>query len=113
MDGSSGWRLTGLDDERSGSALTQPETWARLTLQGPAGHRARDVDAGMHDASGTRLEREEVVERRDAVRLSRRDGEAAAHVVEPTAADPANAVLQRVERWEQQVSALTVRACDP
>ena len=105
-------RLARFDDERRRRSLAQPEAWARHPLHGTPGNPAGDVDAGVDRAERSRLEREEVVERGDAVRLSGRDREATAHVVETAAADPSDSVLQRVERGQQEVASLTVGARD-
>ena len=54
---------------------------------------------------GRGLRREQGVERGDAVRLGRRDAEAAADVVERRLADPADPGLDGVECRDQEVSA--------
>ena len=64
-------------------------------------------------ARGARLEREQVVEGRDAVGLGGSDDKSAADVVEAAAADPSDAVLQGVQRRQQQVAPLSVASRDP
>ena len=62
-----------------------------------AGEPARDVVADMGDHGRPRLGREQGVERRDAIGLGRRDGQATAHVVEAGLADPADPGLEGVQ----------------
>jgi hypothetical protein len=65
-----------------------------------AGH----VGAHVRDHGRLGLEREQRVERRDAVRLRRRDREPPADVVERAPADPADARLDGVEGREQKMA---------
>jgi hypothetical protein len=59
------------------------------------------------------LEREQGVERRDAIRLRRRDVEAARRIAERAGRHPANAPLGRAKRREQELAAVAVAARDP
>ena len=72
---------------------------------GAARQPAGDVVAHVHDRLRLRLDREHRVERRDAVGVGRRDGEALADVVERAGRDPADARLGGPERREQQMPA--------
>ena len=63
-----------------------------------AGEPAREVVADMGDDRRASRGREEGIERRDAVRLGRRDGESLADVVERPGRDPAEARLHGLER---------------
>ena len=65
---------------------------------------AGDVLADVDDARRPRLDGEHRVERGDAVGVGRRDRQAAAELVEPAGADPADPLLQRPERGQQQVA---------
>ena len=64
-----------------------------------AARDARDVGAHVRDDRRLGLEREQRVERRDAVRLRRRDREPLADVVERAAADPARRAPARRAAW--------------
>ena len=64
----------------------------------------RHVGAHVRDDRRLGLEREQRVERRDAVRLRRRDREPPADVVERAPADPADARLDGVEGREQEMA---------
>ena len=66
---------------------------------------AGDVVADVGDGQGTRREREEVVERDDAVRLGGGHGQAPADIVEGTRRDPAEPGLDGVERGQEEVAA--------
>ena len=66
---------------------------------------ARDVLADVHDARRTRLEGEERVEGRDPVGVGGRHGQPAAELVEAAGADPADPLLQRPERGQQEMAA--------
>ena len=70
----------------------------------PSHGTARDVLAHVDDARRPRLEREERVEGRDAVRIGRRHCQPPAELVQPSWADPADALLQRPEGGQQQMS---------
>src|SRR5205085_10591707 len=92
-------------------ALAEAEARAALDLD--AGIRdqrlralqpAREVVADVDDARRARLEREHVVEARDAVRLRRRHAQATADVRERAFADPADAPLHRAQRRQEQVA---------
>ena len=52
---------------------------------------------------------EQPVERGDAVHLCRRDIDASGDLVDRAAADPADAVVQGVENWQQTVAPITKR----
>ena len=67
-----------------------------------AGEPAGDVVADMGDGRRSRRRREERVERRHAVGLGGRHGQALADVVQARLADPADPGLERVERREQR-----------
>ena len=69
-----------------------------------AARDARHVGAHVRDHGRLGLEREQRVERRDAVGLRRRDREPPADVVQRAPADPADARLHRVQRREQEVA---------
>ena len=66
----------------------------------------------MEDVRGTLLERDQRVERRDAVRLCRRDLEPAARVAERALGHPADAALRGAQRGEEQVAPRAVAARD-
>jgi hypothetical protein len=81
----------------------------------PAGHlgaqflRAADhaghVVANVHDGAGGRRGAEHGVERRHPVGLGRRDRQPLGQVVERARADPADALLHRVQHGDQEVAA--------
>ena len=64
-----------------------------------------DVVADVGDGQGSRREREEVVERDDAVRLGGRHGQAPADIVEGARRDPAKPRLDGMERGQEEVAA--------
>ena len=64
---------------------------------------AGDVLADVDDPRGPGLDGEHRVERRDAVRVGRRQRQPAAELVEAAGADPADPLLQRPERRQQQM----------
>ena len=64
---------------------------------------AGDVVADVDDAGGLRRERQQRVERRDAVGVGRRHRQPAAHLVEPAGGDPADPLLQGPERRQEEV----------
>jgi hypothetical protein len=65
---------------------------------------AGDVVADVREAARAALEREESVERRDAISLRRRNAQSAAGVVESAAADPADAALHFFQRGKEEVT---------
>ena len=65
---------------------------------------AREVVADVGDDRRPRRRRQQGVERGDAVRLGRRDGEPLRHVVQGPAADPADPRRRGFERRQQQVA---------
>ena len=71
-----------------------------------AGAAARDVVAHVHHARRPLVDREQRVERGHAVDVGGRHGQAARDVVQPAGADPARALVQRVQRGQQQVTLL-------
>ena len=71
---------------------------------GAAAAHARDVGADVGDPGRARLQREQGVEARDAVRLGGRDGQPAADVAERGRADPADRGLQLVQDGQEQVA---------
>ena len=73
---------------------------------------AREVGADVQHVGGTLLERDERVERRDAVRVGGRDVEPSRRVAERALAHPADAPLCGAQRGEEQVPALAVGARD-
>jgi hypothetical protein len=106
-------RIACLDDERRWCPIAQAEARTahdlsviRIDLRGQAGDHARDVVADVHDARCARLRGEERVERRDPVCLGRRYLEPFAGVVERARADPADAIVDRVQHGQQQVASL-------
>ncbi len=66
---------------------------------------AHQVDARMHLPLVARLGREQPVERDDAVDLGRRHVETFGDVVDRGWADPTDAVVDGVQRRQQQVAA--------
>jgi hypothetical protein len=58
----------------------------------------------MGDDLGSRYEREEVIERDDAVRLGRRYGETTADVVKGTRRDPPESRLHRVKGGQEEIA---------
>ncbi len=62
------------------------------------------VVADVHDPRRPPLEREQRVERRDAVRVGRRHGETLADVVERAGAEPADMLVNRLQDGEQEVA---------
>ena len=62
------------------------------------------VVADVHDPRRAPLEREQRVERRDAVRVGRRHGKSLADIVERAGAEPADTLVNRVQDGEQEVA---------
>ena len=73
-------------------------------IRSAPGQPAGDVVADVGDDRRPRLRRVQRVERRDAVRLGRRDGQPLRDVVERRLADPADPRLDRVEGRQQLVA---------
>src|SRR5207249_11325741 len=69
-----------------------------------AAHPAGDVVADVDDRPGARLKREHVVERRNAVRFGGRDHQTLADIVERALADPADAPLDGMQRWQEKMA---------
>ena len=67
---------------------------------------AGDVLADVDDSRRAPVQGEERVERGDAVRVRRRHGQSPADVVERARADPADVLLDGMERRQQQVATL-------
>jgi len=89
--------------QRCGRALAEPEAGAlvRAFRQLEAREPAREIGADMQDVGGSLLERDQRVERRDAVCLGGRYLEATARVAECALAHPADPALRRAERGEE------------
>ena len=66
---------------------------------------AGEVLADVDDARGSRLHREQCIERGDTVGVCRRDRQTRTDVIEASGADPADSLLQRPQRRQQQVPA--------
>ena len=103
-------RLAGLDDERGGRPFADPEARRRVSAGGqvglgqPAAGATDEVDADV-DLPGRPLDRgEQGVERGHPVDVGGRDVEPLGEVVDRPAADPADAVVDGVERRQQQVA---------
>src|SRR5207302_5509762 len=77
-----------------------------------AGESAREVRADVEHLRRTLLEREQRVERRDAVRLGGRNVEPTGGVPERARRDPADAPLRRTQRREQELSTMAVAPRD-
>ena len=91
----------------AGVGPLRPHVALELLAEGEAADSpAREVVAHVDHVGGPLLDAEHRVERRHAVGLGRRDGEALAHVVQPSAADPADARLERVQGRQQEVPLL-------
>ncbi len=106
------WVLSGFGDESGGRSLTQPQ--ARTTLHNNAGKRKRlirprrhagDVLAEAHDYWRPLLKGEHIVKRGNAMHLGRRKVKALGDVIHGALADPADALLNRMQCGQQQVSA--------
>src|SRR5581483_4174117 len=97
-----------------GRPLAEAEARARMLARADGGalERARQVGAGVGDVGGALLEREQGVEARDAVRLRGRHGEPARGVPEGALAHPADALLRRAQRGEEEVALRPVGARD-
>ena len=107
--------LAGDRAHRSRGELTQAE--ARRG-HGALGHRrtlerARQIGTHVQHVSGPLLQRDERVERRDAVRLRRRNLESARRIAERTRRHPADSPLRRAQRGQQEVAPRAVAARDP
>ncbi len=98
--------------QRRRRALAEPEARARVCALGQLvpGEPAREIGADVQHVRGTLVERDQRVERRDAVRLGRRNLEPAARVAERALRHPADAALCRADRREQQVPSRPVAA---
>jgi hypothetical protein len=65
-----------------------------------------DVVTHVDDGARLGLCPKEMIEGDDAPSLRGRDGQAAADVVESASTDPPNSILDRMERWKEQVAPL-------
>jgi hypothetical protein len=77
-----------------------------LAQRGRPDRATGHIVAHMKHTRRTRRGREQRIEGRDAPRVGRRHAEAETHVLEARLADPADALLERAERGEQQVALL-------
>ena len=105
-------RIAGDGAERGRRAVAQPETRARVCAlrQFEAGEPAREIGADVEDVGRPFLERDQCIERRDAVRLGRWDLEAPAHVAERALRHPPNAPLRRAKCGQEEMPPRAIAA---
>ena len=100
--------------QRRRRALAEPEARRRVRAGRDLGARelAREVGADVQHVRRAFLEREQRVERRDAVGLGGRHVEPARRVAERALAHPADATLRCAKRGEEQVPSRAIGARD-